>query len=619
MYQDEGARRFVEGIQALARETAERMRAPELGGALGRCAALMANLPDPVLQLAYLSALANPRWAKLQPGELGRHLAELPLRLDRMFIEAGVPHDREKQEREWRVGPRAVQVAPLVLSLEPRPARGLLEEAVRLLDGLAEPVFEIDRTISDEVARQTHGRDDLVFEIYRDAQLLERHQRPRERDRDLADYLTMLPGLRDDLRNALALADDRRPLSDVLSQIRFLAPWLDDSGSLEDRARRTLGALDEPFAEDEACIVARREEAIESLRPTHREATLAHGRRMLAIEAERRPFSPNIIPTLLQEAQQLRGWRVGTGANDIERVLGSDLRTRELVVMRQERYTQDCAQSRATGVAELLAGGPINCPSASPVSVVQNHCGYPNLAYGPQILDRLRGLLESVTATLGAMPDLFDVAAPSRLRERRTLVYRVAELEKDPTDVTFGNDAGCCIFVPEDAANMLAGWSVPLYLAEPACRLFGVFREKGAGVQRMGLVLAMECLLGDARVLVCNSLELSRTGLAGGRVALKQLVAYVEDWLIVYAREHGYAGCTMGAHAYGTSVNYSSRAGDRVAETLVFEGRPYRFHSDVFQADEALEKLVTRPNGSYWLWRRDAAEVNLPALAPSSR
>jgi len=174
------------------------------------------------------------------------------------------------------------------------------------------------------------------------------------------------------------------------------------------------------------------------------------------------------------------------------------------------------------------------------------------------------------------------------------------ELPKDPLDVTFGNDSGCCIFVPNEIEKMQNGWTIPFYLYDPHIRLFSIYRDKK---QRIGLVIAFETFSkNEPNVLCCNSLELSRIGIVGGRDTIKKLTDYVEDWLIRYAQEYGYFGVTMGSHSYNTAFNYSSRGGDTVKEELVFAGFREPFYSEIFVFDK---NIRTRPDSNYWLWKAE--------------
>ncbi|HII71123.1 TPA: hypothetical protein HA265_00005 [Candidatus Woesearchaeota archaeon] len=187
----------------------------------------------------------------------------------------------------------------------------------------------------------------------------------------------------------------------------------------------------------------------------------------------------------------------------------------------------------------------------------------------------------------------------------------VEELPKDPMDVTFGNDSGCCIFVPESTNDLNNGIFVPVYLLDLNIRLFAVYRLENGGDKkhRMGLVVAFDTHTENGRnILACNSLELSAYGVAGGKPALCKLTNYVEDWLIGYARRHRYHGVAMGSHSYNTSANFSGRKGDVVRQTLIFntEGEALNpFYSDIFDWDSENALMKTRENACYWLDKTD--------------
>ena len=204
-------------------------------------------------------------------------------------------------------------------------------------------------------------------------------------------------------------------------------------------------------------------------------------------------------------------------------------------------------------------------------------------------------------------PDIFALPTPSKLKRKKHLKYLIEEMPKDPLDVTFGNDSGCCIFVDDDVKKTGNGMFVPYYLVHPGVRLFGVYRTEKSRRQRMGLVVAFETEYADKRkgkILACNSLELSILGLAGGETTISRLVDYVEGWLVEYAKQNGYVGVCMGGHSYNTSLNYSSRKNDVVKDTLVFSNSPLFFYSDIFRADDD-RSMLTRDHSCYWLWKKE--------------
>ena len=210
------------------------------------------------------------------------------------------------------------------------------------------------------------------------------------------------------------------------------------------------------------------------------------------------------------------------------------------------------------------------------------------------------------------------MATSTQLRKKKDHTYILEEMPKNPLDVTFGNDSGCCIFVPEDISKLQNGVFVPRYLTNPHVRLFGVYRHdagngtseksRSAKVQRMGLVLAFESKGSYGKeILACNSLELSRLGISGGNETVRKVVEYAEQWLIGYAQEHGYAGVTMGRHSYNTSRNFSARSNDIVEEQMRFRQAGVTFYSDIFMLTKDESVMKTRPRSCYWLWKKESS------------
>ena len=259
------------------------------------------------------------------------------------------------------------------------------------------------------------------------------------------------------------------------------------------------------------------------------------------------------------------------------------------------------------GLQHIIMGGPTTNPNASEVSVLQNHFSFPNIRYSAETIQKIKDLAENMQEVFNALPDISDLSVPSKLRKKKELQYAVKELPKDPLDVTFGNDSGCCIFVPEKLNELQNGYSVPYFLSSPEVRLFGVYRKQGEKEQRMGFVLAFETETKEGKkILACNSLELSRMGIAGGMKTVSELPDYVESWLVDYPNQNRYSGATMGSHGYNTAYNFSSEKGEGVKEKLLYKGSTHGFYSDIFQREHPKDGdrvLVTREDSCYWLWK----------------
>lgn len=256
------------------------------------------------------------------------------------------------------------------------------------------------------------------------------------------------------------------------------------------------------------------------------------------------------------------------------------------------------------GLQQIIEGGQVNNPVLSPESVFQNHIMIPNINYSDETIGKLKKIVSRYKSALDSIPDISDLSASSKLRRKKDFTYIMQELSKNPLDVNFGNESGCCIFVPNKKDNLGNGSSVPYYLNEKHIKLFSISYQKSKNKkQRMGLVLAFETEDKQGKkILSCNSLELSRMGICGGKKTIKEISQYVERELKSYAMNNGYSGITMGAHSFNTATNHSENTNSLVIEDLIFQGKNEPFYCEVldFHNDEPRK---IRKNNSYWIWR----------------
>lgn len=291
------------------------------------------------------------------------------------------------------------------------------------------------------------------------------------------------------------------------------------------------------------------------------------------------------------------------------KLLKSPINCRQYFIDMNERHLEGLRRA-LTGFKQIIEGGPVTNPEVPEVSSMQNHAGFANIKYSDKTRHELERIVGQMDGLFRDMPDISALPTPSKLKRKKSLKYLIEEMPKDPLDVTFGNDSGCCIFVDENPENIQNGGFVPCYLLHPGVRLFGIYRTEGGKRQRMGLVLAFETSYEDSKnsrhgnVLACNSLELSRLGIGGGDRTIDRIVSYAEDWLSSYAEENGYDGVCMGGHSYNTSANYSSKTGETIKETLIFNNHPLNFYSDILEKKDK-HTMATRKGSCYWLWRKE--------------
>ena len=170
-----------------------------------------------------------------------------------------------------------------------------------------------------------------------------------------------------------------------------------------------------------------------------------------------------------------------TGVNQTnyhQKLLKTDLKFREDIL----RNFQDeirIKQRSLMGIKQIIAGSQATNSHVGEFSTKQNDGRFPNLQYSKASKDALQQIADEMDQLFDKLPDIGDLAVPRKLRNRGTLSYMVEELDYDPMDVTFGNEAGCCIFVPKEKSKIQNGYSVPVYLLEKQIKLFGVYRLDG--------------------------------------------------------------------------------------------------------------------------------------------
>jgi len=293
-------------------------------------------------------------------------------------------------------------------------------------------------------------------------------------------------------------------------------------------------------------------------------------------------------------------------------VLEEDLNYKRYIL---EEFTYKVTDMRkiAIGCEQIAAGGTVLNQKEHRYSVAQNHARFPNLDYTEQQRATFRDYGKSLQELLQKIPDISDIVLPRRIRQRKDVDFSVEELVKDPMDITFGNDAGCCIAVSTNREDLINGWTVPHYQLDPHIRLFGIYRSMGQKRTRVGLIPAFETAFQRAfsgnvprekTILSCNSIELSSVGIPGGTETKTELTRYAEQWIQTYAQTYGYYGATMGHHSYNAAVRFSQHTENMVREPLAFIGRIQGFHSDIFQrTPDARQNYIyrTKPHSCYWI------------------
>ena len=181
----------------------------------------------------------------------------------------------------------------------------------------------------------------------------------------------------------------------------------------------------------------------------------------------------------------------------------------------------------------------------------------------------------------------------SKLDKAKGLTYSIELSKKDPLDVEFGNDGGCCIGVyppksEEDSEGLGNAFGLPHIILDNATYIFNVNQFIGTGrSKRVGIVLAFEGRdTANKRVLICNSLEMSPFRNPEG--IIPQVVNYVEKGLAEFCNINGFDQGIMSDHPHNTSKKHSSNRMNAINPTklrkLSISNEP-QFYSEVFDSD----------------------------------
>ncbi len=583
----------------------------------------------------YLNALLQPRWRSRIEEAVGPELYGQLLQYWRSFhteddmILSRIFNDTEGPEIspiDSSFKPRNHDVPPLQITIDKIFNFADLQKAAELSHRAAELREMTQKIIYGDVSEQTKSNEELLFEIYKDSDDVS-HLPPSRLKRN---YFRLLQTRFERLERLMELNAPNMILTNEIQMIlAFSSPF---DCSPEKYHPQTWATEFEQkhvdLPEEELYAIGRK--AVADAKEILTDNSKAESAFQQWVDFQRQTIKVRVLYIAKRDVEKLSAGRDNeyeqefspfTEANivteddddfDIElngdallqKLFKSPLSLRQQFLGDYEEFVKEYTSS-LIGLQQIIQGGPVTNPHASSVSVLQNHGNFPNITYSQPTLEKLPELVSELQNIFNELPDILDLASPTKIRKAKQHVYEMSELPKDPFDVEFGNDAGCCIFVPEKIEQLQNGAYVPFYLLHPHVHLFAQYRKEEKKRQRMGLVLAFDTKTKDGkRILAYNSLELSRFGLSGGQSTISRLVEYDEQWLIGYAQKHGYQGALMGGHWYNTAFNFTSRQGEKVQEQVDFVQKMVQFYSDIFIADKERNVMTVRQNSCYWLWRK---------------
>jgi hypothetical protein len=198
-----------------------------------------------------------------------------------------------------------------------------------------------------------------------------------------------------------------------------------------------------------------------------------------------------------------------------------------------------------------------------------------------------------------------------KFKPGKEVTYTLELSDKDPLDVTFGNDGGACIAVSPKTNSISNAYGLPHTIADNAQYVFNIMQQIGKGKKRrIGITYAVTTKNDNhEKVLAGNSIELSPS--MNPREVLKPLVAYVEKGLETFGKREGCVAGFMSNHSFNTSQNHSTK----VQEQPRFPGllKPRRRnepmyyseiikHTPVLNNEQGFFSVIDSRDGFYQLW-----------------
>lgn len=197
-----------------------------------------------------------------------------------------------------------------------------------------------------------------------------------------------------------------------------------------------------------------------------------------------------------------------------------------------------------------------------------------------------------------------DKKLSERLRKPCTVEYSLRLSNKDPLDVRYGNDSGCCIGIYDDSEKIGNAHGLPHMLADNSVYIFDINQKlKASKPKRVGIVLAFDCRQNEKRILAVNSLELSPS--MNPKDVLPQIVKYTEEGLIDFAKGNEFDKVIVSNHPYNTSQNYSNSSGkifkprEKIKKSKCANEQP--FYSEIVKQKTG---EISREEGFYILYER---------------
>ena len=254
----------------------------------------------------------------------------------------------------------------------------------------------------------------------------------------------------------------------------------------------------------------------------------------------------------------------------------------------------------------------------------------PILDYSPELMALIQTESCKLQKLFQSLPHLQDIKARSKARKQSQLSYEIKELPKNPLDIDFGRDSGCCVQVEKEGEIKGNGFTVPSFLLSESIRLFAIYQIKASGKkQRVGFINSFdaEIYLDKAnlvkplqgKVLALNSVELSSSNVAGGDQSIEAIVEYVKTWMTQYIKQSplAYIGLSMGDLYYNYACRQQTPLNDYLQVDLTIPKYYKPIYSDIITKELGEQSIKSEyyisQLKSYW-WINPCANLGLSDL-----
>jgi hypothetical protein len=171
--------------------------------------------------------------------------------------------------------------------------------------------------------------------------------------------------------------------------------------------------------------------------------------------------------------------------------------------------------------------------------------------------DKLYRQLRSLDNVVWHLSNYRPPITSSKVKSVQQARYFIQKETLNPPDVTFGNNAGCCLGV-YDVDDLGNADALPVYQLHKAISIFGIYQQIGdRKAIRVGLILGFHSLSDEgSTAFLVNSVELSDTMNPLRKEQVGELMDHVRKYLWKYCDAANINDLAMSTHEYNTGYNH---------------------------------------------------------------